>query len=85
MQSNRVWVRPSVERFFEGARLAIEYSDRTPICIVSDLSRLVHVRRWRVQPEKPFDAVRASGLLLDGVEEMTEERAAELVSGDLDF
>lgn len=76
---------PKETERFEGARLDIEYSDGPAMCLVADLSRLLRLRRWRVQPEKPFDVVLADGLLLVGVEEMTVERAAAIVSENPEF
>jgi hypothetical protein len=55
------------------------------MCLVADLPRLLRIRRWQVQPAKPFDRLLADGLLLIGVEELTEARASEIVNENEEF
>jgi hypothetical protein len=55
------------------------------MCLVADVPRLLNIRRWRVQPERPFDRVLVNGLLLVGVEEMTAGRATAIVEDNEEF
>ena len=76
---------PEETERFQGAPLDIEYLDGPPMCLVADVPRLLNIRRWRVQPERPFDRVLVNGLLLVGVEEMTAERATAIVEENEEF
>lgn len=69
---------------FGGAQVIHEVSSNMNVCFVMDVSSLSRLR-W-----KPIDLVLAAvhqedGRLLVAVQEVTEERAAELVSRDDDF
>ena len=85
MGRGRFAADPEETERFQGAPLDIEYLDGPPMCLVADVPRLLNIRRWRVQPERPFDRVLVNGLLLVGVEEMTAERATAIVDENEEF
>ena len=70
---------------FEGATVEVDYAGEVALCIVADFQRAVRVRRWRMVPQRPEDQLRASGLLLGGIRDVTDEFALELIEGNIEF
>lgn len=75
------WRSSINEAEFRGAQVNLEYVDADPICIVTDITRALAIRRWVVpQVDRDFRRV-ASGRIQVSVREVTEAIARDLISG----